>query len=609
MGTTPRTWRDRPHDRRARDPADAPKMVNMTAASPVTTRPRRSRWHGRVDLGPAAGERAPSGIAQTASSRRRFPISMRRPAGASETLAAGTIEPTEIESARPSRFARPPRGAGRPGALARSTPARPSDRDVPRTAKPNATMSRRSGERPHAQRADGVSMVLSRTREIRVRRCQLDVAEHHGFARSTVGGVATTVSRAGRTDCCWSSRAWHRGRVLAHHRDHHAEVGRASVVLRDGRRCPVRHPGDAPRQRTAHCADRSGARSPPRLREHDENSSAARQVRGVGTARGGRFAARRAGMEKRSEAAAPRDQRIVRSYRTGSALQLPFRGRCQADEHAGRCRARDSLGTAPSSPRVSGCQSDRASDEARGLSRDHFWRVQPVCRAGLKTRRSQSAKHLLPDTGAQRGGACAAALVSRGKDCSISTTAIGPLAAPRVTRPDALRGGRRRGRPRFRRKAMTSTGAARRSTSAGILAHGTQFCTRWAAPRRRFVPGCRHHRGFRDDECTVGRRRDHVRRRVLGIVSHRMQSRCRCHLIEDNGYAISVPSRSTAGLNLRLVRAFPGMHVGGRRLRLLASHAACSARGARAQRKGTALVHATSRPNRLVSDDEVLPDG
>ena len=107
----------------------------------------------------------------------------------------------------------------------------------------------------------------------------------------------------------------------------------------------------------------------------------------------------------------------------------------------------------------------------------------------------------------------------------------------------------------------------------------------------------------RRDHLRLARRRHDQRRRVLGSRSTPpASSSCRCCLlVEDNGYAISVPVEvQTPGGDIsRLVRSFPGLHVdSGRRHRLPRQPCARCARRSRyvRARKGPALVHAQGHP-------------
>jgi hypothetical protein len=112
---------------------------------------------------------------------------------------------------------------------------------------------------------------------------------------------------------------------------------------------------------------------------------------------------------------------------------------------------------------------------------------------------------------------------------------------------------------------MPSTGASPRSRGRKS-SPPAQFTRPWAAPRpfsisksKRFPASARRHR------LLLGRRWHHVRGRVLGEPQHRLEPAAAwmLYLVEDNGYAISVPVEvQTAGGSIsRLVPGFPDLLV------------------------------------------------
>ena len=88
----------------------------------------------------------------------------------------------------------------------------------------------------------------------------------------------------------------------------------------------------------------------------------------------------------------------------------------------------------------------------------------------------------------------------------------------------------------------------------------------------------------RRDRLLLARRRRHERRRVLGVAEHRVRrGSCPCvYVVEDNGYAISVPveAQTPGGYISNLVERFPHLKV----LRVDGSDFIASYRGAAAKR-------------------------
>ena len=148
--------------------------------------------------------------------------------------------------------------------------------------------------------------------------------------------------------------------------------------------------------------------------------------------------------------------------------------------------------------------------------------------------------------------------------------------------------------------------------------HAGAACRRLRGGRRHLQPrpadsGSRVAVQRRRAYLRLARRGRHERRRILGSAQHHVhQAAAGALLVEDNGYAISVPVEvQTAGGDIsRLVRSFPGLHVDSidgtdffgslRAMREATAYVRA--------RKGPAFVHARGiRPySHSLSDDERL---